>query len=116
MSEVIPVLAAGKELRFSGGQYGGIFSVVGKGKSIHANYEYKSPLRFKKKGRDQSLLNVTYMQQMTSRNSAAHDLSDAVKGRNNTVFAQMVKNLSAINRSLNTISKSISANDDQAIT
>ncbi len=91
------------ELRYDGGQYGGLYSIIGKGKVVTANYTYKTPLRSKKTGSDTSILDVQYMQYMTARNSAAHNLSDAMKGNNQTVFAAMNKILTSIDASLSKI-------------
>jgi len=106
-NHTIPVLAAGKELRYDGGQYYGLFSIIGENKNITARYEYRTPLQTRKEGNDISVLDVRHMQLMASRNSAAHDLSDAMKGRNNTVFAKLNSTLTSIDNSLSKIAKSL---------
>jgi len=106
-NHTIPVLAAGKELRYDGGQYYGLFSSIGESKNITANYEYRTPLQTRKQGYDTSILDVRHMQLMASRNSAAHDISDAMKGRNNTVFVKLNNTLTSIDYSLSKISESL---------
>lgn len=103
----IPVLAAGKELRCIGGQYGGLLSEIGEGVQVTAEYKYRIPLRNNKQGKDSSNLDIRYMLEMSTKNSVAHDLSDAMKGRNNTIFLKIDKNLISINKSLSEISATI---------
>lgn len=105
VSFTIPVLAPGQELRYDGGQYAGITSVIGDRKEISAKYEYKSPLKIRKKGADTSVLDIRYMQKMSSRNSVRQDISDAMQGNNNTIFAKINKNLEKVSQSLLAISK-----------
>ncbi|BES69334.1 hypothetical protein RE428_03520 [Marinobacter nanhaiticus D15-8W] len=100
----IPFLAPGKELRFNAGQYGGLKDRVKNGISVSANYSFRTPLRSGKKGTDSSMLDVNYMQHAGTKNSAAQDLSDALKGRNHTVFIQMNKSLASISKSLSELS------------
>lgn len=102
MSESIPLLAAGKELRYSGGQFAGLTSVIGAQKEILAFYEYKSTLSFRKKGRDISILDIRYMSRMSAKSTAVQNLSDAMKGINNTIFAKINHNLDRINQTLET--------------
>jgi hypothetical protein len=109
----IPILVAGKELRYDGGQYGGLFSVIGDNKVITAAYEYRTPLRSRKFSKDSSFLDIRYMQMMTARNSAAQDLSDAMKGRNQTVFAKMNEKLTSIDMSLSQMAKVVKDEYDQ---
>lgn len=104
----ISALAAGRELRFWGGQYGGLLSEVGEGIQVVAEYKYRTPLRNSKQGKDTSILDVRYMEKMDAKSSAAHDLSDALKGRNNSVFFKIDKNLASIDESLSKISAAIS--------
>lgn len=96
----IPVLAPGKELRYQAGQFAGLKSQIGDGLELSAAYKFRAPFRNNKVGQDVSLLDIEYMGRMNSKNSAAQDLSDALKGRNNTT-------LSKIDRSLHEISKSL---------
>ncbi len=96
----IPFLAPGKELRFNAGQYGGLKDRVKDGISVSARYTFRTPLRSGKKGTDSSMLDVNYMQHAGTKNSAAQDLSDALKGRNHTVFIQMNRSLASISKSL----------------
>jgi len=100
----IPFLAPGKELRFNAGQYGGLKDRVKDGISVSANYSFRTPLRSGKKGTDSSMLDVNYMQHAGTKNSAAQDLSDALKGQNHTVFIQMNKSLASISKSLSELS------------
>ncbi len=96
----IPILAPGSNLRFQAGQYGGLLSQIGEGLSITVSYKFRTPLRKMKTGEDFSFLDVKYMASMGVGNSAAHDLSDAMKGRNNTVFVKTNRSLDSISRSL----------------
>lgn len=96
----IPFLAPGKELRFNAGQYGGLKYRIKNGISVSAHYAFRTPLRSDKKGSDSSMLDVNYMQHAGTKNSAAQDLSDALKGRNHTVFIQMNQSLTSISKSL----------------
>lgn len=96
----IPFLAPGKELRFNAGQYGGLKDRVKDGISVSAHYTFRTPLRSGKKAADSSMLDVNYMQHAGTKNSAAQDLSDALKGRNHTVFIQMNQSLASISKSL----------------
>ena len=108
----VPALGPGKILRYQAGQYGGLFSQIGDGMSITASYKYKSPLKFEKKGKDLSVLDLKYMAQMHSGNSPAYDLADAMKGRNNTIFIQTNKSLDSISKSLQEIARSLSPKKD----
>ena len=96
----IPFLAPGKELRFNAGQYGGLKDRVKDGISVSSHYTFRTPLRSCKKGTDSSMLDVNYMQNAGTKNSAAQDLSDALKGRNHTVFIKMNQSLASISKSL----------------
>ncbi len=106
MSFIIPVLAPGKELRYDGGQYAGITSIIGDGKEISAKYKYKSPLKIQKEGIDVSILDIRHMKRMSARHSVRQNLSDAMTGTNDTIFARINKTLTTINQSLQAISKS----------
>jgi hypothetical protein len=99
----IPLLAPGKALRYQAGQYGGLLSQVGETFNITATYSYRTPLRRKKPGKDTSMLDVKYMATMHAGNSAAYDLADAMKGRNNTIFLKTNKELESIGKSLSQI-------------
>ena len=96
----IPFLAPNKELRFNAGQYGGLKDRVQDGIAVTAQYTFRTPLRSGKKGKDSSMLDVNYMRHAGTKNSAAQDLSDALKGRNQTVFISMNKSLVSISKSL----------------
>lgn len=96
----IPFLAPGKELRFNAGQYGGLKDRIQDGIGVNAQYTFRTPLRSSKKGTDSSMLDVNYMQHAGTKNSAAQDLSDALKGKNHTVFISMDKSLASISKSL----------------
>lgn len=108
----IPVLAPGKELRYQAGQYGGLLSEVGEQFSITATYKYRTPLRSKKLGDDTSILDIKYMANMHSGNSAAQDLSDALKGRNNTIFSSINGNLKSIDGKLDRIASALEGNEN----
>ncbi|WP_200241908.1 hypothetical protein [Lamprobacter modestohalophilus] len=99
----IPILAPGKTLRYMGGQYSGLLVHIGDGYPVTATYNYRTPLRIKKKGKDTSILDIHYMAGMHSSNSAAYDLADAMKGRNNTVFIKTNKALEVISKQLTRI-------------
>lgn len=109
----IPILAPGKELRWQAGQFGGLRSQIGDSFPLTATYNYRTPLRMKKKGKDISVLDVKYMSRMHSGNSPAYDLADAMKGRNNTIFIKTNKQLDAINRSLTRIASALE-NDENS--
>jgi hypothetical protein len=109
LNQKIPILAPGKEFRFSGGQYGGLLSEIGDGKEVTVSFIYRTPLRSNKKGSAVAVLNIKYMEHMSARNSAAYDLSDAMKGRNNTVFVKMNKSLVSIDKSLSILAKNSEA-------
>lgn len=108
----IPLLAPGKELRYQAGQYGGLSSVIKESYSLEATYTYKTPLGSKKSGVDTLVLDIRYMSQMHSKNSAALDLSDALKGRNNTIFVELNRSLKSINTTLTNISKKLDRKDE----
>ncbi len=99
----IPVLAPGKTLRYQAGQYGGLISQLNESLPVTASYVYRTPLRKKKKGSDVSILDIKYMSRMSSGNSPAHDLADAMKGRNNTIFLKTNDQLKSVNKNLNRI-------------
>lgn len=96
----IPFLAPSKELRFTGGQYTGLKAVVKEGITVKSTYTFRSPLRAGKKETDTSLLDINYMRDTSTRNSASQVLSDALKGKNGTVFIGINKSLSGINKAL----------------
>ncbi|PHS30272.1 MAG: hypothetical protein COA95_09290 [Methylophaga sp.] len=108
----IPVLAPNKELRYQAGQYGGLFSQIGESFTVAAKYSYRTPLRNGKRGEDTSILDIRYMSHMNSKNSAAYDLSDAMKGRNNTIFSELNKSLKSIDGKLGLIASSIQNNEN----
>lgn len=112
MSSKIPVLAPGKELRYQAGQYGGLLSQINDNFSVTAKYIYRTPLRNKKSGEDTSILDIRYMAYMNTKNSAAHDLSDALKGRNNTIFLTLNNTLKSIDNKLESIASSMNNNTD----
>lgn len=101
----IPFLAPGKELRFNAGQYGGLQNIIQDGMSIVAQYTFRTPLHSEKKGTDSSILDVNYMQFSGTKNSAAQDLSDALKGKNDTVFIEMNQSLASISKSLSVLAQ-----------
>ncbi|WP_119395676.1 hypothetical protein [Salinibius halmophilus] len=96
----IPFLAPGREIRFAGGQYGGLSAQIGDGIEVLAEYTFRTPLQSSKRGVDLSVLNIHYMQHLSTKNSAAYDLSDALKGRNHTIFLKMNKSLDGITQEL----------------
>lgn len=108
----IPALVAGKELRYHAGQYAGIFSQIGDAFTVTAKYKYRTPLRNSKKSEDTSILDIRYMKGMKYTNSAAQDLSDAMKGRNNTIFSQLNKSLKSIEVKLGLIASSLQDKED----
>jgi hypothetical protein len=95
-------LTSGRELRYWGGQYGGLKAAIPTDLEIIARYSFKSPLR-KRKGEDVSVLDVRYLKGCNSSNSAATDLSDALKGNNNTVFIKIKNSLDNISKELNSL-------------
>ena len=101
----IPFLAPGKELRFNAGQYGGLKHRVQDGIGVSSQYIFRTPLRSSKKGTDSSMLDVNYMKHASTKNSAAQDLSDALKGKNQTVFINMNKSLASISKSLSELAE-----------
>jgi len=101
----IPFLAPGKELRFNAGQYGGLKARVQDGIAVNAQYTFRTPLRSGKKDKDRSMLDVSYMQLAGTKNSAAQDLSDALKGRNQTVFININRSLASISESLSELAR-----------
>ena len=109
----IPVLAPGKELRYQAGQYGGLLSQVNDNFCVTAKYTYRTPLRNRKSGEDISILDIRYMKYMNTKNSAAHDLSDALKGRNNTIFLQLDKSLKSMDKKLGLIASSLKKEEDE---
>jgi hypothetical protein len=108
----IPILAPGKSLRYTGGQYSGLLAQIGDGYPVTATYNYRTPLRIKKKGKDTSILDIQYMAGMHSGNSAAYDLADAMKGRNNTVFIKTNKELEVISKQLTRIAAVLEASSE----
>lgn len=112
MNSKIPVLAPGKELRYQAGQYKGLISQVINDFSVTAKYTYRTPLRNKKSGEDISILDINYMKHMNTKNSAAHDLSDALKGRNNTIFFKVNRNLESIDNKLGLIASSLKTKEE----
>ena len=99
----IPVLAPGKSIRYQAGQYEGLYSQIGDSFPVTTTYKFETPLRLRKNGSDLSILDIRFMARMHSANSAAQDLSDAMKGRNNTVFKDINKSLVTISTTLNKI-------------
>ena len=95
-------LTAGRELRYWAGQYGGLKAAIPTDLEIIAKYTFKSPLR-KRNGKDISVLDVRYLEGCNSSNSAATDLSDAMKGKNNTVFIEIKNSLDNISNELNSL-------------
>lgn len=110
----IPHLSPGKELRWQAGQYGGLLAQIGDGLPVTVSYNYRTPLSIKKKGKDVSVLDIKYMYSMHSSNSPAHDLADAMKGRNNTIFLKTNKQLEAINNNLSRIAMALETNEKSA--
>lgn len=106
----IPVLVSGKSLRYQAGQYGGLSSQLGENLPVTSNYNYRTPLRRNKKGKDISILDIKYMARMHSANSPAYDLADAMKGRNNTIFLKTNDQLKAVNSNLARIAKVLENN------
>jgi hypothetical protein len=109
----IPVLAPSKELRYQAGQYGGLCSQIGESFSVTANYKFRTPLRRSKRGSDTSILDIRHMKYLLSKNSAAYDLSDALKGKNGTIFFQLNKSLKAIDCRLGEIASSLKGNEER---
>ncbi len=72
----IPILAPGKALRYQAGQYGGLLSEIGDEVPVEITYNYMTPLRRKKNGKDVSVLDVKYMAKMHAGNSPAYDLAE----------------------------------------
>lgn len=105
--EEIPVLAPNKELRYQAGQYGGLSSIIKSGYNLEADYQYRTPLKNKKMGSDTLILNVKHLGQMHSVNDVKVVLSDALQGRNSTIFKEVNKSLNAINSTLRNISKNL---------
>lgn len=99
-------LGAGRELRYWGGQYGGLKAAIPTDLEVTAKYTFKSPLR-KRRGEDVSVLDVRYLEGCNSSNSAATDLSDALKGRNNTIFLKIQRSLDSISKELHTLNAGI---------
>ena len=112
LNSKIPVLAPSKELRYQAGQYGGLFSQVGEVFTVTASYKFRTPLRSSKRGNDISILDLRYMKYMNTKNSAAYDLSDALIGRNNTIFAKINSTLTLINGQLSSIASNLEGNKD----
>ena len=112
MDSKIPVLAPGKELRYQAGQYKGLISKINDGFSVTAKYTYRTPLRTKKNGEDISILDLRYMKYMNTKSSAAHDLSDALRGKNNTIFLKINRSLESIDKKLGLIASSSTATDE----
>ncbi len=109
----IPILS-GKTLRYTGGQYGGLLVHIGDGYPVTATYNYRTPLRIKKKGKGTSILDIHYMVGMHSGNSAAYDLADAMKGRNNTVFIKTNKELEVISKQLTRIAAVLESSSESS--
>jgi hypothetical protein len=99
----IPFLSPNKELRFLAGQYAGLSDKIGDGLLVTAEYKFRSPLRSNKKNKDDSQLDINYMQYMTHSNSVENVISDALKGRNGTIFMKMNTSLNGIESTLKTI-------------
>ncbi|WP_303903044.1 hypothetical protein [Thiohalomonas denitrificans] len=76
MNIKIPILAPGKALRYQAGQYGGLLSEIGDEVPVEITYNYMTPLRRKKNGKDVSVLDVKYMAKMHAGNSPAYDLAE----------------------------------------
>jgi hypothetical protein len=104
-TQSIPTLASGKELRYPAGQYGGLEFIIKDSYKLTANYTYRTPLRSKKKGLDTIILDIKHLRQMHSRNSVEMDLSDALLGRNSTIFKEINNSLKTINKTLVNIVK-----------
>ena len=101
----VPFLAPSKELRFNAGQYGSLKDIVQDGIAVTAEYTFRTPLRSGKRGADSSVLDVNYMKHAGTKNSAAQDLSDALNGRNHTVFISMNQSLASISKSLSELAE-----------
>lgn len=112
MDSKIPVLAPGKELRYQAGQYKALISQVENGFAVTAKYMYRTPLRNKKNGKDISILDISYMKYMNTKNSTAYDLSDALKGRNNTIFLKVNRTLESIDKHLKLIASSLMSKEE----
>ncbi|MDH2372318.1 hypothetical protein QD228_00450 [Cobetia sp. 3AK] len=95
-------LSAGRELRYRAGQFAGLREVIPSDLEVTANYSFKSPIR-SKKANDISILDIRYLEKAQSSNSAATTLSDALRGRNNTIFIQVSKNISDVTKELKNI-------------
>ncbi|MCV2401788.1 hypothetical protein OFY17_02715 [Marinomonas sp. C2222] len=98
----IHYLAAGRELRYWGGQFAGLKAAIPEGLEVVSQYGFKSPLR-KRKGKDVSILDIRYLKGVNSSNSAATDLSDALKGKNNTIFSEIHESLNSVAKELKTL-------------
>ena len=96
----IPILSPNKEMRFIGGQYVGLKNELKDSFEIKVRYNFSSPLKSDKRAEDISFLTVEHLLYQNTKNSADQDISDAVKGRNNTVFSQMNLRLEKIEKVL----------------
>jgi hypothetical protein len=92
-------LTAGRELRYWAGQFAGLKEAIPIDLELTARYSFKSPLR-SKNGEDISILDIRYLENVNSSNSAATDLSDALKGKNNTIFSKIHKSLDNVTKEL----------------
>lgn len=113
INEKIPILAPGKELRYQAGQYGGLLSVINERYELTAKYTYRTPLRDSKKGSSQIDLAIKHLAGMHSTNSVEVNLSDALLGRNSTIFKEINNSLKSINKTLTGISNKIDTSDGE---
>ncbi|MEP3348689.1 MAG: hypothetical protein ABJN96_01920 [Marinomonas sp.] len=95
-------LTAGRELRYWAGQFGGLKAAIPEDLEVIAKYDFRSPL-CKRKGADTSILDIRYLEGVNSSNSVATDLSDALKGKNNTVFSKIHESLDNVTKELQTL-------------
>ena len=97
-------LTAGRELRYWAGQFAGLKEAIPVDLEVSAKYRFKSPLR-RRHGEDISILDIRYLEGVNSSNSVSTDISDALKGRNNTIFSKIHNSLNNITKELETLNQ-----------
>lgn len=92
----LPALAAGQQLVFDAGQYGGLEARLGEALEVEVNYTYTNPIGINRKRRESCVLSVSHMRKMPTRISADQAIVEALKGPNNTTVQEIKNELHAI--------------------
>lgn len=107
LGEGLPAISSGQKYIFNGGQYAGLFEVIGEKLEVVVSYSYKNPIGLSKTREELCILSVSHLRSMPTRTSAEQAIVDALKGPNKTTLQRIEDNLRAIGDELNAINNKI---------